>query len=60
MDPSLLGSLVYENNNKIKINIINCLIILLESLPIKQWFIGLDLEKLDKASTTAAQSTKAY
>ena len=35
MEPSLIASLVFEDNNKIKMNLLNTILILIDNLPIK-------------------------
>ena len=35
MEPSLIASLVFEDNNKIKMNLLNTILILVDNLPIK-------------------------
>ena len=48
MEPSLIGAFIFEPRDKIKMNILNSLILIIDNLDTKQWITGLDVEKADK------------
>ena len=48
MEPSLLAVLVFEEKDKIRMNVLNTLVNLIDNLPVKQWLQGLDIEKAEK------------
>ena len=47
-EPSLLFLLLNEKSSKVRINILNLVIQIVEGLPIKQWLAGFSAEKMEK------------
>ncbi len=48
MEPSLVGGLVFEYDEKMKIQFIRILTLVIENLDAKNWIKGLEVEKLEK------------